>query len=74
MNNELRAFMAGVIVGWIIIGINSIERFYTTAYEAGRVAEREECAKVCEALPSLWPTERVIADECSIAIRARSTK
>ncbi len=43
-------------------------------FEAGRVAEREECAKVCESLPSLWPTERVIADECSSAIRARSTK
>ena len=50
-----------------------IERI-AVAFEAGRVAEREDCAKVCEALPSLWPTERVIADECSSAIRARSTK
>jgi hypothetical protein len=51
-----------------------LELFYAIANEAGRVAEREECAKVCEELPSLWPTERVIADECSSAIRARTTK
>ena len=53
---------------------DDVVRLYAIAFEAGRVAEREECAKVCESLPSLWPTERVIADECSSAIRARSTK
>jgi hypothetical protein len=51
-----------------------LERFYEIAKEDGRIEEREECANVCEELPSLWPTERVIADECSSAIRARTTK
>ena len=50
------------------------EIFYNFAFEAGRKAEREECAKVCESLPSLWPTEKVIADECAEAIKARRTE
>ena len=37
-------------------------------------AEREECAKVCdeEAERLGWPTDRFAADNCAIAIRARS--
>ena len=29
-----------------IVGIDAVERFYTIAHEAGRVAEREEIAKL----------------------------
>ena len=33
--------------------------------------EREACAKVCDEIKG-WPTEKVIADECAAAIRARN--
>ena len=46
---------------WYIV----FERFYAIAFEAGRVAEREECAK-------LATINR--ADLTAEAIRARSTK
>ena len=45
----------------------AIERFYAIAFEAGRVAEREECALICDSH----------ADDpvyCGDAIRARSLK
>lgn len=48
-----------------------IKRFYAIAFEAGRQAEREECAALCEYLPVGCGFEgRTFAD----AIRARSTK
>lgn len=37
-------------LGDSIIGIDAVEHFYAIAFEAGRVAEREECAKVCPQL------------------------
>jgi hypothetical protein len=52
----------------------SDERFYAIAFEAGRVAEREECAKVCDNLSSKWPIDDNMIDMCAKAIRARSTK
>lgn len=53
----------------------SDERFYAIAFEAGRQAEREECAKLCEstypeyggANPYCFETP----SECAEAIRAR---
>jgi hypothetical protein len=54
-----------------------MERFYAIAHEAGRVAEREECAKVCD---TDWNGDAdtyaysEAANECAEAIRARSTK
>jgi hypothetical protein len=58
-------------LGHIYVGSSTeaVERFYALAHEAGRVAEREECAKVCdeiaEADNGYW---------CAMTIRARSTK
>jgi hypothetical protein len=41
--------LAGKIINQSIMGsFPSLERFYAIAFEAGRVDEREECAKVCE--------------------------
>ena len=49
--------------------IESLRQQLAEAHEAGRVAEREECAKVCdeiaEADNGYW---------CAMTIRARSTK
>jgi hypothetical protein len=43
-----------------------IERFAALAFAAGAAAEREECAKVCEAIGGTsWP------DTIAAAIRAR---
>ncbi len=44
--------------------------FAALAYAAGQAAEREACAKVCDRLKG-WPTDKVVADECAAAIRAR---
>lgn len=47
----------------------TLEAFYTIAFEAGRVAEREECAKVCD---EKWKRETNFdAYFCGKAIRAR---
>ncbi len=55
-----------------------LERFYSIAFEAGRVAEREECAKVCDGLAATYLGDfaeddslYMAAKECSEAIRAR---
>jgi hypothetical protein len=47
------------------------------AWKAATSAEREECAKVCEALPRKFrvsdgPNPCSIKDECAAAIRTRS--
>ncbi len=34
-------------LGTSLVGLEAIECFYAIAFEAGRQAEREECAKVC---------------------------
>jgi hypothetical protein len=51
------------------VEIESLRQQLAEAHEAGRVAEREECAKVCdeiaEADNGYW---------CAMTIRARSTK
>lgn len=51
-----------------------IERFYAIAFEAGRVAEREECANVCDEYTEFNNSPSNFAENCSKAIRARSTK
>jgi len=33
-------------LGGSVVGFDAVERFYAIAFEAGRVAEREECAKL----------------------------
>jgi hypothetical protein len=63
---------------------SNIERLYDIAFEAGRVAEREECAKVCEARTTMHKQNyggyigqhSTIAEskECAKSIRARSTE
>ena len=47
----------------------SDERFYAIAFEAGRQAEREECANVCESIDSLASSNPPML--CAKAIRAR---
>ena len=50
----------------VMLSLDELEAFYAIAHEAGRVAEREECAKVCdeiaEADNGYW---------CAMTIRAR---
>ena len=53
---------------------NDLVQFYAIAFEAGRVAEREECAKVCDNLSSKWPVDDNMFDHCAESIRARNTK
>jgi len=56
-------------LGGSVVGFDAVERFYTIAFEAGRVAEREECAKVCD---EKWKRETNFdAYFCGKAIRAR---
>lgn len=58
------------------------ERFAALAFEAGRKAEREECAKVCETKAEYWQSlnKKIIspvacaAADCADEIRARSAK
>jgi len=53
----------------------TLERFFRLAYEAGASAEREACAKVCEAEYEGYDwadRERDGAEACAAAIRARS--
>ena len=51
------------------IGVALTEAVERSVY-AAVLAEREACAKVCDEIKG-WPTEKVIADECAAAIRAR---
>jgi len=59
-------------IGWAL-GLGGMDEFlvtfYTIAFKAGRVAEREECAKVCD---EKWKRETNFdAYFCGKAIRAR---
>ena len=67
---------------WYAFDEEELERFYAIAFEAGRVAEREECANVCE--NNYWSEEidwwlratkkdvsAKAARKCADAIRAR---
>ena len=73
INNSLPLYVATA---------EEMERFYSIAFEAGSVAEREECAKVCE--NNYWSEEidwwlsatkkdvsAKAARKCAEAIRAR---
>ena len=54
--------------------LSLIFEFYAIAFEAGRQAEREECAKVCDKEhvdPHNLPAA-IVARRCADAIRARS--
>ena len=51
-----------------------IERLYAIAYEDGRQAELEECAKVCEDNACGGSAFNSAAKYMAKAIRARSTK
>ena len=54
-----------------------LERFFQAAYAAGAAAEREACAKVCEALRPFGPElalQKATAEDCATAIRARGQK
>jgi hypothetical protein len=59
--------------------IESLREQLALAFEAGRVAEREECATVCEEIRVVvdgnhpW-TALHVQNQCIDAIRARSTK
>jgi len=52
----------------IDLALPELERFYAIAFEAGRNAEREECAKLVEDSDSDGPDPRELAE----AIRARN--
>ena len=56
-------------------GMEKLERFYSIAFEACRVAEREACAKVCESTYPEYGGDNPFCFEtpveCAEAIRAR---
>jgi hypothetical protein len=47
---------------------------YRCGEEAGRVAEREECAKICDKYTEFSSSPSNFAENCAKSIRARSTK
>ena len=52
---------------------DAIERFHTLAFEAGRKAEREECAKVCEKrAETRWEEYGVTEDDTGASYYPRS--
>ena len=51
----------------------AIERFYSIAFDAGRVAEREECAKVCDHYTDFSSSPSNFSNNCAKSIRERST-
>lgn len=64
----------------ITITGNEIERLYAIAFEAGRQAEREDCAKVCESQegktvyggsPGNYWKRIAKPRDCAVEIRAR---
>jgi len=60
-------------VKWMpIIGLEYAEKFAAIAYAAGAAAEREECAKVCDALGDEYADANPA--DCAAAIRARGCK
>jgi len=69
-NDQLRA---------ITITSNEIERLYAIAFEAGRQAEREECATLCDMHADGWEKNPgsnpmagyVASSNCAFTIRAR---
>ena len=58
---------AGFYPGELRAGFNLFMGFATLAYEAGRAAENEDCAQVCDS----EATVEGIAQRCAAAIRAR---
>lgn len=56
-------------LGTSLVGLEAVEYFYAIAFEHGRQAEREECAKVCEHIDSLASSNPPML--CAKAIRAR---
>ena len=54
-----------------MIFIAAYERFANRVAALAAAAEREECAKVCEALAEKHGFEGAYATECATAIRAR---
>jgi RNA-splicing ligase RtcB len=78
VNIHQQTISAAISAGIQIDGINQslplyvatqeeMERFCSMCIDAGRVAEREECANLCDVLSCT-------AAGCADAIRARSTK
>jgi hypothetical protein len=63
----------GNIEGWTFNSYDELERFFRLAYEAGAAAEREACAKVCEAR-YMGDNNREDAEarRCAAAIRAQA--
>ena len=54
---------------------------FKDGYEAGELAEREDCAKVCESMSLEWKDQKEIAQveyatmkDCAAAIRARGQR
>lgn len=63
--------------GRFVMYRGDIERFFAAAYEAGAEAEREACARVCEAEYEGYDwaeREKDGAEACAAAIRARGEK
>ena len=69
-NGSLRRF-AALVAAHTLANIDpSSFTSYQEGYEAGRLAEREACAKVCEKDATAWGYDSNGAS-CAIAIRAR---
>ena len=61
------AGMSGLVEGGLI---DNFEQFYAIAFEDGRLAEREDCAKVCMQQCSVIEEPHEF-ERCAKAIRAR---
>lgn len=69
--DELERFTALVIQHKALDQLSAAGQ-YEQGFEDGAAAEREECAKVCEAIDKEYDGEEVLATWCSDAIRRRS--
>jgi len=76
------AGMAGMLTD-VVTTLDDLERFFKLAYEAGAAAEREACARVCDAVAESANKAAVAgqyliirngaeARRCSAAIRAQA--
>jgi hypothetical protein len=72
VGDELKAFETLVRADALANTDPSSFMSYQEGLEAGRLAEREACAKVCESLP--MQQEIDVRDECAAAIRERGDK
>ena len=76
MNNPIEQAFKKLFGDMYLSESETALRIFEFGYKAGVEAEREACAKVCEAQIDRWMDDRAryAASECAAAIRQRGTK